>query len=401
MWTDTRPPAEMPKLFERGADVISLAGGLPDLDVLPLAEISAQLARLVRLGGKLALQYTTPHVAKALVPAVADLMAREDGRADAENLIPTSGSQMGLTAVALALGAPGDTILVQTPAYPGATAAFRTAGLRPHAAAEDADGIDPQRLRRDVADLRAAGHTVRLLYTNPTFQNPTGATLAVPRRAEVLAACRELDLLLVEDNPYGLLGFDGTTTALFQSLDPQRVVYLGTFSKIFAPGLRSGWIAAPAHLRHDLARVAEIISLSPSALAQGALAAHYSRSGWSDLIDRYRDAYRERCTLMADALDAELGTDSPWHWQRPAGGFYLWLRHRDRADAGPYARAAADRGVSVVPGGHFSIDGEHADGLRLCFSNVPRTKIPEGIGRLAAALTGTPAAAREPAEVAG
>ncbi|BAJ30018.1 MULTISPECIES: PLP-dependent aminotransferase family protein [Kitasatospora] len=401
MWTDTRPPAEMPKLFERGADVISLAGGLPDLDVLPLDEISAQLGRLVRLGGRLALQYTTPHVAKALVPAVADLMAREGGLADADNLIPTSGSQMGLTAVALALGSPGDTILTQTPAYPGATAAFRTAGLLPYAAAEDAEGLDPVELRRTVQELRSAGHTVRLLYTNPTFQNPTGATLAVPRRAAILAACRELDLLLVEDNPYGLLGFDGTTTTLFQALDPERVVYLGTFSKIFAPGLRSGWIAAPAHLRHDLARVAEIISLSPSALAQGALAAYHSRSGWDTLIDRYRDSYRERCALMADALDAELGTGTPWHWQRPGGGFYLWLRHRDRADAGPYARAAADRGVSVVPGGHFSIDGEHADGLRLCFSNVPRRKIAEAVGRLSAALTETPSEQREFAEVAG
>ncbi len=249
--------------------------------------------------------------------------------------------------------------------------------------------------------MRAAGRTVRLLYVNPTFQNPTGATLSVPRRAEILTACRELDLLLIEDNPYGLLGFDGTTTTLFQALDPQQVVYLGTFSKIFAPGLRSGWIAAPEHLRYDLARVAEIISLSPSALAQGALAAYYSRSGWTELIDRYRDSYRERCTLMADALDAELGADSPWTWQRPGGGFYLWLRHRDGADATRYAQAAAAHGVSFVPGGHFSIDGEHNDGLRLCFSNVPRKKITEAVTRLAAALTETPAVARELAEVSG
>ncbi|OKI99235.1 aminotransferase-like domain-containing protein [Kitasatospora sp. CB01950] len=401
MWTDTRPAAEMPRLFEKGGDVISLAGGLPDLDVLPLGDISQQLARLVRLGGKLALQYTTPHVAKALVPAVADLMAREDGHAGADNLIPTSGSQMGLTAVALALGTPGDTILVQTPAYPGATAAFRTAGLELHAAAEDSEGLCPQQLRTTVRELREAGGTVRLLYVNPTFQNPTGATLSVPRRAEILTACRELDLLLIEDNPYGLLGFDGTTTTLFQALDPQQVVYLGTFSKIFAPGLRSGWIAAPEHLRHDLARVAEIISLSPSALAQGTLAAYYSRNGWTELIDRYRESYRERCTLMADALDAELGADSPWTWQRPGGGFYLWLRHRDGVDATRYAQAAAAHGISFVPGGHFSIDGEHNDGIRLCFSNVPRKKITEGIARLAAVLAETPAGARQLAEVSG
>ncbi|MEV4559172.1 PLP-dependent aminotransferase family protein [Kitasatospora sp. NPDC049285] len=401
MWTDTRPAAELPRLFERGGDVISLSGGLPDLDVLPLETISGQLSRLVRLGGKLALQYTTPHVAKALVPAVADLMAREDGHADADNLIPTSGSQMGLTAVALALGAPGETIVVQTPAYPGATAAFRTAGLELQAAAEDAEGLDPQQLRTTVRELRAAGRTVRLLYVNPTFQNPTGATLGVHRRTEILAACRELDLLLVEDNPYGLLGFDGATTPLFQALDPQQVVYLGTFSKIFAPGLRSGWIAAPEHVKHDLARVAEIISLSPSALAQGALAAFHSRNGWTELIDRYRDSYRERCTLMADALDRELGADSPWTWQRPGGGFYLWLRHRDGVDATRYARAAAAHGVSFVPGGHFSIDGEHAHGIRLCFSNVPRKKIAEGISRLAAALAEPAATERELAEVAG
>ncbi|MFB7617054.1 PLP-dependent aminotransferase family protein [Kitasatospora sp. NPDC056181] len=388
MWTDTRPAAEMPRLFERGGDLISFAGGLPDLDVLPLEAISGQLSRLVRLGGKLAFQYTTPHVAKALVPAINDLMAREGAHAQAANLVPTSGSQMGLMAVALGLGAPGETVLVQTPAYPGATAAFRTAGLDLYSVADDRDGMDPAELRRTVLRLRAEGRTARLLYCNPTNQNPTGRTLSVERRKELLAVCRELDLLLIEDNPYGLLSFDGGTTTAFQALDPDRVVYLGTFSKIFAPGLRSGWIAAPDHVLPALSRTAEVIALSPSALAQAALAAFHTRAGWTDLIDGYRASYRERCGLMADALEQELGTSGPWTWERPNGGFYIWLRHRDGVDTARYAAAAAEHGVSFVPGGHFSVDGEHADGLRLCFSHVPRKKIAEGVARLAAALAG-------------
>lgn len=386
MWTDTRPAVEMPRLFERGGDLISFAGGLPDLDVLPLDVLSAQLSRLLRLGGKLALQYTTPHVAGALVPAITDLMAREGGRTTAENLVPTGGSQMGLMAVALGLAAPGETVLCQTPAYPGAAAAFRTAGLHPHAVPEDAEGLDPEGLRETVRRLRADGRTARLLYCNPTFQNPTGATLSVARRQELLTVARELDLLIVEDNPYGLLGFDGRTTDTLQGLDPDRVIYLGTFSKVFAPGLRCGWIAAPAELASTLRRTTEIMALSPSALAQAALAAFHTRSGWTDLVDAYRASYRERSTLMADALDAELGTDGPWSWQRPDGGFYIWLRHRDGVDTNTFADAAAEHGVSFVPGSHFGIGGENADALRLCFSHVPKKRIAEGISRLAAAL---------------
>ncbi|GHE51950.1 GntR family transcriptional regulator [Streptomyces spiralis] len=387
MWTDIRPEVEMPRLFERGGDVISFAGGLPDLDVLPLETISAQLSRLVRLGGKLALQYTTPHVAGALVPAINDLMAREGTTAGADRLVPTGGSQMGLMAVGLGIAAPGETVLVQTPAYPGAAAAFRTAGLTLHPAPEDADGLDAAALRETVLRLRAAGRTVRLLYCNPTFQNPTGATLSVARRHELLAAARELDLLLIEDNPYGLLSFDGETTTALHALDPDRVIYLGTFSKVFAPGLRCGWIAAPEQLARTLRRTTEIMSLSPSALAQAALAAFHTRAGWSDLLDAYRTSYKERCALMADALEAELGTDGPWQWERPGGGFYIWLRHRDGVDTTRFAEAAAEHGVSYVPGSHFGIDGEHADGLRLCFSNVARGRIAEGVTRLAAALS--------------
>lgn len=397
MWTDVRPAAEMPQLFERGGDLISFAGGLPDLDLLPLKDLSEQLARLTRLGGRIALQYSTPHVAKALVPAITDLMGREGGRTDAANLVPTAGSQMGLLAIGLGVAAPGETVLCQTPAYPGAAAAFRTAGLRLHGAPEDAEGLDPQALRATVARLRAEGQRVRMLYCNPTFQNPTGATLSVPRRQQLLDAARELDLLIVEDNPYGLLGFDGRTVQTLQGLDPENVIYLGTFSKVFAPGLRCGWIAAPATLAEGLRRTTEVMALSPSAFTQAALAAFHARSGWDTLIDAYRERYRERCGLMADALEDELGTDGPWRWQRPDGGFYLWLRHTAGADTRRLALAAeqgAEQGVSFVPGSHFGLDGESGDALRLAFSNVPRGRIAEGVSRLAAVLRGADAEGR-------
>lgn len=393
MWTDVRPSPGMPQLFERGGDLISFAGGLPDLDLLPLKELSEQFARLTRIGGRIALQYSTPHVAKALVPAITDLMAREGGRADAAHLVPTAGSQMGLLALGLGLAAPGETVLCQTPAYPGAAVAFRTAGLRLHGAPEDAEGLDPLALRETVARLRADGQRVRMLYCNPTFQNPTGATLSVERRHRLAEAARELDLLIVEDNPYGLLGFDGAVIPVLQGLDPENVVYLGTFSKVFAPGLRCGWIAAPEQVAERLRGTVEVMALSPSAFAQAALAAFHTRGGWDALIDAYRERYRERCGLMADALERELGTDGPWRWRRPDGGFYLWLRHEGGADTGRLAQAAAGHGVSFVPGSHFGLDGECGDSLRLCFSNVPRKRIPEGVARLAAALRGADAGA--------
>ena len=397
MWTDMKPAIEMPQLFEQGGDLISLAGGLPDLTRLPLRDIADRLSRLVRLGGGTLLQYSTPHVARTLIPAINDLAEREEVRVPAEQLVPTAGSQMGLMAVALGLGSPGETILCQTPLYPGASTAFRAGGLIVAAAPYDADGIDPDGLRASVTALRAGGATVRLLYANPTFQNPSGATTDVARRAALMEACGDLDLLLVEDNPYGLLAFDGSTTPACHSLDPGRVVYLGTFSKVFAPGLRCGWIAAPAHIAPVLRRTCEVMALSPSVFAQSVLASFHAAHGWSDLITAYRDSYRHRAQLMSDALERELGTGSPWQWDRPEGGFYLWLRHRDpeidTVDTEAWAAPAAARGVSFVPGRHFSIDGEHRHALRLCFSGVPVKRIDEAISRLAGALSEKRAAA--------
>jgi 2-aminoadipate transaminase len=395
MWTDTRLAVEMPQLFERGDGLINLAGGLPDLSALPLEAISAQLSRLVRVGGRIAMQYGTTHVSDALVPAISELMKMEGASPVAGNLVPTTGSQMGLTAVGLGLGAPGEAVLVQTPAYPGAIAAFRTAGLELHAVPGDEQGMDPEGLRETVLRLRAQGQAVRLLYTNPTFQNPTGATLPGERRVALASVCQTLDVLIVEDNPYGLLSFDGTTTTAFYGIAPERVVYLGTFSKIFAPGLRCGWIAAPADVAPILRRTTEVLSLSPSSLAQATLAAFHAKSGWSDLLAAYRESYRARCAQMDEALRQRLGTDGPWTWDRPGGGFYIWLRNADGADAGKFADAAAGQGVSFVPGSHFSVAGEHAHGLRLCFSFVPRAQIDEGVARLAAALADAAATAKE------
>jgi 2-aminoadipate transaminase len=387
MWTDTRPTIEMPQLFELGGDLISFAGGLPDLTRLPLGDIAGQLSRIVRLGGRTVFQYSTPHVAANLVPAISDLMEREAIHERAEDLVPTSGSQMGLMAVALGLASPGEAVLCQTPAYPGATAAFRAAGLGLRAVAGDDDGLDPENLREAVRQVRAVGGVVRLLYCNPTFQNPTGTTMSVRRREEILGVCRELDLLMIEDNPYGLLAFDGTYVPACKSIDPDQVVYLGTFSKIFAPGLRCGWIAAPAHVAPALRRTAEVLALSPSAFAQSALAAFHSANGWSGLIASYQESYRDRCALMTGVLQQALGTDGIWTWRQPGGGFYLWLRHSGGVDTNHYLAAAAENGVSFVPGRHFSIDGEHADGLRVCFSYAPTKRIAEGVSRLARALT--------------
>ncbi|WP_328341825.1 aminotransferase-like domain-containing protein [Micromonospora sp. NBC_00421] len=388
MWTTNAPAVEMPQLFERGGDLISFAGGLPDLSRLPLGDLAGQLSRLTRLGGRTALQYSTPHVARSLLPAINDLMAREGTTAEADELVPTGGSQLGLTAVALGLARPGEAVLCQTPAYPGALAAFRLAGLTAVGVPADAEGLDPQALRDTVLGLRAGGTTARLLYVNPTFSNPTGATLGLDRRAGILRVCRDLDLLMIEDNPYGLLSFTGEHVTACRALDPDRVVYLGTFSKIFAPGLRCGWIAAPRHLAGALRATTEVMSLSPSAFAQAALAAFYTGQGWDDLLAGYRESYRERAALMTSALEHEFGLDGDWSWGTPSGGFYVWLRHRAGADTSGFAAAAAQRGVSYVPGRHFSIDGEHADGLRLCFSYPAPAKITEGVARLAQALSG-------------
>lgn len=388
---DTRPNrSSLPRLFDTVADTINLAGGLPDPQLFPSSDISDSMRSMLRLGGRTLLQYSTYRVPGALASAIAGAMELRGAEVDAADLIPTAGSQNGLLTIALAFAGRGATVLCETPIYPGAAAAFRTAGLNTVAVESDAEGPAPESIRTVAAEIRRAGGSPVLLYTNPTFHNPTGRSLSAGRREGIVEAAASAGLIVIEDDPYALLSFPGVTidrvtAPTLRSLDPARVIHLGTFSKILAPGLRCGWIESPAALADELRTVAEITTLSPAPLAQAAIGRYYSRHGWQELVEAFRAVYARRAALMDAQLAERLDRDD-WQWESPRGGFYIWLRRRDGRTTASLIEHAAAQGVSVVGGSHFSLENEHADGIRLSFSNVPDGSVVDAVSRLAAAV---------------
>lgn len=379
-----RRGVEFPDLFSTDPNVISLSGGLPDLSVFPAAEVTDITRRLLKLGGRTLLQYTTPTVPRNLAAAICELTAYEQMSPQAENLIPTAGSQQGLVAVAAAV--PGDVVLCEVPTYPGALAAFAASGMDVVPVATDCGGVVVEDVERLTTSLRREGRAVAALYVVPTFSNPTGSTQNLARRSALVEACAHLGLVIIEDNPYGMLGFDGETFPALKSLDPEQVIYLGTFSKVFAPGLRVGWIDAPKRLTQEVRACIEVQALSPAPLSQAIIGESHRKLGWETLISGYRVRYAEKAQLASQILKESAGTAERWAWEEPKGGFYIWITSLEATDAVHIVEIAAREGVRVMPGTHFQPDGAFSSSLRICFSNARPDQLAEGLRRLAPVL---------------
>src|SRR6476661_487026 len=220
-------------------EVVSLAGGMPYLPALPLDSLADELAQMVATEGMTALQYGSAQGTAELRERICELMALEGIRAHADDVTVTVGSQMALDMVTRIFCDPGDVVLAEAPSYVGALTTFASYQAQVVQVPMDDDGLIPDELSAALCALRAQGRTPKFLYTIPNFHNPAGVTLAVPRRAEILRLCAEHQVLIVEDNPYGLLGFDGQIYPAMRAADPDNVVYLGSFSKTFATGLRT------------------------------------------------------------------------------------------------------------------------------------------------------------------
>jgi DNA-binding transcriptional MocR family regulator len=248
----------------------------------------------------------------------------------------------------------------------------------------DDDGLVPAALRQAIAAVGAAGKRAKFLYTVPTFHNPAGVTLSAARRAEVVEICRAADLLILEDNPYGLLGFDSDPLPALRSLETEHVVYLGSFSKTFAPGFRVGWALAPHAVREKLVLAQESATLCPPTFSQLAVAAYLARHDWQRQVKDFIEMYRERRDAMLDAL-AELmppGTT----WTKPHGGFYVWVTLPEGLDSKAMLPRAVTARVAYVPGSAFYADGFGARCLRLSFCYPTPAEIHEGVRRLASVI---------------
>ena len=361
-------------------EVVSLAGGMPNLAALPMDALAGEVADLVAREGHVALQYGSAQGRLELREQICEVMALEGIRADPDDVVVTVGSQMALDLVTRIYCDPGDVVLAEGPSYVGALGSFAAYQARVVHVAMDAHGLVPSLLRAALETVRPRP---KFLYTVPTFHNPAGVTLSVERRAEVLAICREYGVAVVEDNPYGLLGFSGHTYPALRSLD-RDVVYLGSFSKTFAAGLRVGWALVPPAVRDRLVLAAESATLCPPTFTQMLVSRYLAAHDWRSQVKTYTEAYRDRRDAMLRALETYLPPGCTWNV--PEGGFYVWLTVPEGVDTKAMLPRAITARVAYASGTGFYADGLGSRQLRLSYCYPSPERITEGVRRLAGVL---------------
>jgi 2-aminoadipate transaminase len=378
--------SEIRALFAVAArpEIVSLAGGSPYVSALPLDAVGEMIGRLIAGRGDTALQYCTAQGDPGLRERICDVMALEGIRAHPDEVVVTVGSQQALDLLTRIFIDPGDVILAEAPSYVGALGAFASYQARVVHVAMDDDGLIPEALEEAITRTAADGRRAKFLYTVPNFHNPAGVTLAAARRSRILGICQRAGLLVVEDNPYGLLGFDGEPMRALRADDDEGIVYLGTFSKTFAAGVRVGWAVAPAAIRDKLILAAESAVLCHSSFAQLTVREYLGTQPWLEQIKDFRELYRERRDTTLSALDTMMpaGCD----WTRPGGGFYVWLKLPDGVNAKAMLPRAISSRVAYVPGTGFYADGSGGQYARLCYSFPSPDRIREGIRRLASVI---------------
>lgn len=376
--------SEIRALFAVAArpEIVSLAGGMPAADALPVQVLARILEEVALEPG--ALQYASGQGDPGLRQQICEVMAVEGVQAEPRDVVVTTGAQQALDLVTAVLADPGDVVLVESPAYVGALATFAAHGIRVRHVPDDGRGLSAEAIEETAKQARGEGHRVAFLYTVPNFANPSGVTLDAGRRADVLQTCEHLGVQVVEDNPYGLLRLEGEPLPALRAHDDQ-VVYLGSFSKILAPGLRVGWALAPKDVTAKLVLAAEAAMLCHSGLAQLAVARYLSTEPWVDHVKGLRELYWERREAMLASLDALMPAGTTW--TVPQGGFFLWLGLPEGIRARPMLPRAIEAGVAYVPGTGFFANGQGDDHLRLSYSYPLPSDITIGVRRLARVVT--------------
>jgi 2-aminoadipate transaminase len=404
---------EMMALTER-PDVISLAGGLPDTSTFA-PELYAKLMSQVAVESTArALQYGPTEGMAAAVQCIVEVMAEEQTVVDPANVIVTTGGQQVIDLVCKALIDPGDVIVAEAPTYPGAVPTFGAYQADVVQIEMDSDGMPIDELESVLDRLAGEGRRPKFIYTIPNFQNPGGVTMSLPRRRRLVEVARERELLVLEDNPYGLLRYEGEPLPTLYSLDAQNggpptrgvggtsgaggdgissdlVIYLGTFSKILSPGLRLGWAVAPRAVLEKLNLGKQGADLCSSPMTQLFVSAYFAERGteshpprpaWIEYVERLRDLYRRRRDVMLESLAEHFGGRASW--TRPEGGLFIWATLDGDIDTTDLlARALKSEGVAFVPGRAAFVDGlSGASSMRLNFAGTPDREIREGIRRI-------------------
>ncbi|MGW5636367.1 aminotransferase-like domain-containing protein [Streptomyces sp. NPDC003832] len=362
-------------------EVINFAGGLPAPELFDAAGIAAAYQAVLTGTPAQALQYSTTEGEPRLRAALAARTTARGLATDADDILVTTGSQQALSLLATALLEPGDTVLVENPCYLAALQAFAFTGARVLPVPGDADGVDPAALEELVV-----GERPKLLYTVPTFQNPTGRTMPAARRAAVASVAARHGLWIVEDDPYGELRFEGERVPWIAAHPgaEDRTVLLGSFSKVMAPGLRLGWLRAPQELRRACAVAKQAADLHTPTVNQLAAARYLADQDLDAHVSRVARVYGERRDAMLAGLADALPDGSTWN--RPEGGMFLWARLPDSYDTAALLPEVVREDVAYVPGAPFHAGAPDTATLRLCFVTETPDRIREGLRRLGRGL---------------
>ena len=361
-------------------EVISLAGGLPDTSTFPPDSYAALMRTVATRACAQALQYGPTEGLQAIKECIAEVMAAESMEADPDEILVTTGGQQVIDLVCKTLLDPGDVVVCEAPTYPGAVPTFCAYQADVVQVAMDQDGIRIDELRKALERLERSGRRPKFIYTVPNFHNPAGVTLSAERRRELVRIAAERELLILEDNPYGMLRYEGQALPTLRSLNDEFVIYASTFSKILSPGVRLGWSVAPGPVLEKMNIGKQAADLCSSSISQYFVCAYFDAGPWREYVHSLAEIYRRRRDVMLDALAEQLPREA--YWTHPRGGLFIWVTLPDYIDTTDLlARALAQR-VAFVPGRAAYVDGRGGSCMRLNFSGIGEDQIREGIRRL-------------------
>jgi len=362
-------------------EVISLAGGLPDTSTFPAESFAALMSRVAVDSAARALQYGPTEGQADVKACIQEVMEAEGMHVEPEDVLVTTGGQQVIDLVCKTLIDPGDVIVAEGPTYPGAVPTFTAYQADVVQIEMDGDGMRVDLLEETLDRLAAESRTPKFIYTIPSFQNPAGVTLSLERRRRLVQIARDRELLVLEDNPYGLLRYDGAPHPTLYALDQgEYVIYLGTFSKILSPGARLGWAAAPAPVLEKMNLGKQGADLCSSSLAQAFVAAYFAHADWRAYLDSLIALYRRRRDVLLESLEEHLPPEATW--TRPAGGLFVWATLPDYIDTTDLLARALRDNVAFVPGRAAFLDGRGGSSMRLNFSGVGDDDLREGVRRI-------------------
>ncbi len=367
-------------------EVISLAGGLPDTSTFPAKTFAAQMTRIAQESTAEALQYGPTEGFAETVDCIVEVMGAEGMLPDPDDVIVTTGGQQAIDLICKTLVDPGDVVICEAPTYPGAVPVFCSYQAETIQIDCDRDGMRVEALEEVLAQLDGEGRRPKFVYSVPSFQNPAGVTMSLERRRRLVELARQRELLVVEDNPYGLLRFGGEPLPPLYQLDGgDFVIYVGTFSKILSPGIRLGWAVAPPPVMEKIVLGKQASDLCSSTLTQHFVREYFSEGRWREYIASLVDIYRGRRDTMVEALHDHFPAQATW--TEPEGGLFIWATLPAYIDTSDLLAKALREDVAFVPGQAAYVDESRGrSSMRLNFSGVGDEEIREGVRRIGKAI---------------